>query len=165
MTHKGGRLLSTLVCFLFSYLTLTVLFSYIRGLFVYCPFLLGRFILSPWTRLFDSYIACALFQFKKGTGCFCGITGDVGSSNHPSPRKYLLFFRWILRGQKNWKGRCRRLKRLRHPKWPVDLVRPAGFEPVTSCVWTALRNFFWRFPAVFNCFQSNPIIFWAWFTA
>ena len=23
MTHKGGRLLSTLVCFLFSYLTLT----------------------------------------------------------------------------------------------------------------------------------------------
>lgn len=24
MTHKGGRLLSTLVCFLFSYLTLTV---------------------------------------------------------------------------------------------------------------------------------------------
>ena len=24
MTHKGGRLLSTLVCFLFSYLTLTL---------------------------------------------------------------------------------------------------------------------------------------------
>ena len=24
MTHKGGRLLSTLVCFLFSYLTLTM---------------------------------------------------------------------------------------------------------------------------------------------
>ena len=24
MTHKGGRLLSTLVCFLFSYLTLTI---------------------------------------------------------------------------------------------------------------------------------------------
>ena len=48
MTHKGGRLLSTLVCFLFSYLTLTVLFSYIRGLFVYCPFLLGRFIQGQW---------------------------------------------------------------------------------------------------------------------
>ena len=28
MTHKGGRLLSTLVCFLFSYLTLTCDVSY-----------------------------------------------------------------------------------------------------------------------------------------
>ena len=47
----------------------------------------------------------------------------------------------------------------------LSLVETAGLEPVTFCMWTALWNFFWRFPIVFNCFRSNPIIFWTWFTA